>query len=136
MVKRFLITLAILSLFASLAVAETLTFEWSQPDLTNVKEWKILWGDVQYGPYVEAATAVYDGTPSPTYSTPADLEVTGDQGTHVIKYFVARACGDVPQENGVPVYLCSEDSEEINYDFWIPAGVFSVPLNFIIIPNP
>lgn len=114
-------------------LTETLTFAWEQEDTTNLKEWKIFWGDASGGPYVEAAIIAYDPTATgPTYSSPADLVVTGKQGSTVKKYFVMVACGDIPQADGTTKYLCSEDSNEIFNDFWIPAGMFSVPVQFQI----
>lgn len=136
MKKLFLVILATLFLLsAGTVLAETLTFEWTQADLTNLKEWKLLWSDTQGGPYVDLTTIGYDGSAGPSYSSPADVEVTGKQGTHAMKYFVLRACGDIPQQDGSTSYLCSKDSNEVSKDFWIPAGTFSVPLNFEIVPN-
>jgi len=135
--KRLLaLTLTILFLMVGSVLAETLTFEWRQTDLTNLREWKLFWGDASGGPYTELSTIAYDGGSGPIYSSPADVNVTGDQGTNIVKYFVLIACGDVPQEGGSTEYMCSEDSNEVNYSFWIPAGMFSVPVEFRIIPNP
>ena len=136
MKKKFCLWLIVLLMLTGTAFAETLTFQWEQTDLTNLREWKLFWGDASGGPYVELSTIAYDGSSGPTYSSPAEVQVTGDQGTHVMKYFVLIACGDVPQEDGSTSYLCSVDSNEVSKNFWIPSGMFSVPLNFEIVPNP
>ncbi len=104
--KKLLVSLVIgLSLVLCSSVsAEILTFEWNQADLTNLKEWKLFWGDASGGPYTELSVIAYDESPGPIYSSPADAPVTGDQGTTVTKYFVLIACGDVPQEGGGAEY--------------------------------
>jgi hypothetical protein len=134
--KRFILTIVCLLAivgFTSQVYAETLTFEWTQSDTTNLKEWKLFWGDASGGPYTEAAVIPYDPhVAGPIYSSPATLSVTGEQGTNVTKYFVLVACGDIPQADGSTEYLCSKDSNEVSNKFWIPAGVFSVPVNFQI----
>ena len=136
--KKLLVSLVIgLSLVLCSSVsAEILTFEWNQADLTNLKEWKLFWGDASGGPYTELSVIAYDESPGPIYSSPADAPVTGDQGTTVTKYFVLIACGDVPQEGGGAEYMCSADSNEVSHGFWIPAGMFSVPFNFQIVVVP
>lgn len=118
---------------------ETLTFEWDQTDTTNLKEWRLYWSDTTGGPYDQQEVAVipYDSAaPGPTYSSPATATVTGDPGTQVTKFFVLVACGDIPQQDGTTQYLCSDNSNEASYAFWIPAGQFSVPINFLIKANP
>jgi len=134
--KRLFLALVMFFFLAGSASAEILTFEWNQVDTTNLKEWKLFWGDTSGGPYTELSTIPYDGSPGPVYSSPAEANVTGDQGTNVVKYFVLIACGDVPQASGTPEYLCSEDSNEVSHSFWIPAGMFSVPIEFKIISSP
>jgi hypothetical protein len=116
-------------------VTETVTFEWDQTDTTNLKEWRLYWADVAGGPYdtQEVALIPFDGSAGPTYSSPADATVTGPQGTHVTKFFVLVACGDIPQEDGTTAYKCSENSNEVSHAFWIPAGQFSVPVQFKIV---
>ena len=113
---------------------ETLTFEWTQEDITNLKEWKLFWSNTEDGSYIEAIIIPYDsGVEGPVYSGPAGLTVNGEQATHVIKYFVLRACGDIPQKDGSVEYICSVDSNKVFYSFWIPGGVFSVPIEFKIL---
>lgn len=120
-------------------VTKTLTFEWDQTDTTNLKDWRLYWGDAQGGPYDTAPVAVipYDSTQTgPTYSSPASATVTGSPATTVTKYFVLVACGDIPQPDGTTDYQCSTNSNEVSHDFWIPAGKFSVPVNFSIKATP
>jgi len=135
--RRMLTVLGILIalLFCySVGFAETLTFEWTQEDTTNLKEWKLFWSEVSGGPYTEIAVITYDSAAGgPIYNSSQDIVVTGDQATHVMKYFVLIACGDIPQSDGSTKYLCSEDSNEVSHDFWISAGQFSVPINFKIV---
>ncbi len=139
--KKFIITI-ILVLILSVAISyaadttKTLTFEWDQSDTTNLKEWKLFWSDTSGPPYTELAIIPYPGSGGPTYSSPAEATVSGNQGTEVTKYFVLIACGDVPQEGGGLEYLCSVDSNEVSYNFWIPAGQFSIPFNFQVIEIP
>ena len=125
--------LAMLSIAISAETTKTLTFEWNQEDVTNLKEWKLFWSNTPGGEYAEIAIIAYDpGVAGPVYSSPETIKVTGEQGTHVTKCFILRACGDVPQQGGGTKYLCSPDSNEVSYTFWIPAGQFSVPLDFKI----
>lgn len=116
-------------------VTKTLTFEWTMEDTTNLKEWQLLWSDTAGGPYdIDPASVIaYDSAlPGPTYASPEAIDVFGNQATHVIKYFVLVACGDIPQPDGTTKFICSDYSNEVNHDFWIPAGQFSVPVQFII----
>lgn len=109
----------------------TIRAEWSMSDTTNLKEWKLFWSDTTGGPYTEIMVIPYDpNSTGPLYTSPASVDVTGSPASTVRKYFVMIACGDIPQQDGSTKYLCSEDSNEATYDFWIPAGQFSVPLNF------
>jgi len=140
MKKVFVLVLAILFVIGVAAWAdqttETLTFQWDQPNLTNVKEWKIYWGDTSGGPYdtIPVATVAYTGGAGP-FEAVGNPVVTGDSATTVKKYFVAVACGDVPQADGSTKYECSADSDEISHDFWIPFGGFEAPVTFKIIAN-
>lgn len=142
--KKFFATIFILLFvcvgFAfSADVTKTLTFEWDQTDTTNLKEWRLFWSNTAGGPYDSQEVAVIPFDPNsggPTYSSPASATVTGDQGTTVTKYFVLVACGDIPQEDGSTIYECSTNSNEVSYGFWIPAGKFSVPVNFKIQASP
>lgn len=116
--------------------AKTLTAQWEMADTTNLKEWKLFWGDTSGGPYTEILTIPYDpNAPGPIYTSPATVQVTGNQGTIVKKYFVIISCGNIPQQDGTSKYECSGNSNEATADFWIPAGQFSIPLNFEIIAN-
>jgi hypothetical protein len=141
--KKFTIGLVMLVLalgvsFAYAAdVTKTLTFQWTQEDTTNLKEWKLFWSDTSGGPYTEIAIFPYDpNVTGPVYSSSESATVTGEQGTTVTKFFVLIACGDIPQAGGTTNYLCSADSNEVSHGFWIPAGQFSVPVNFNIVPAP
>lgn len=142
MKKLLIVLLATLFLALPLAVSgaevtETLIFEWRMEDITNLTEWRLFWSDTSGGPYIEVATIPYDPeVPGPVYSSAeTPPAVTGDQGTTVTKYFVLVSCGDIPQQDGTSEYLCSGDSNEVSHGFWIPAGMFSVPLEFKIRAN-
>jgi hypothetical protein len=114
-------------------VTETLTFEWEQDDTTNLKEWVMAWGASAGGPYTDLITLPYSaGDPAGTFSSPVDAVVTGQQATTETRYFVLKACGDIPQGDGTTAYECSVWSNEASYGFWIPAGKFSVPVQFRI----
>ena len=124
--------------FPSMAedLTETLTFEWDQEDTTNLKDWRLYWSDNAGGPYDEKEVAIIAYNPSdpgPTYSSPAAASVSGPQGSTVTKYFVLVACGDIPQPDQTTKYECSENSNEVSYNFWIPAGQFSIPIKFKIV---
>ena len=127
--------LLLCAISVSADVTETITFAWEQDDTTNLAEWRLYWSDVAGGPYDEQEIAIIEYIPGtgPTHQGPATATVVGEQGTHVTKYFVLVACGNIPQEDGNTAYMCSEDSNEVSYDFWIPAGMFSVPVDFRII---
>ena len=62
MKKLCLITMILfgLAVFSANAadLTETLTFEWDQTDTTNLKEWRLYWGDAPGGPYAEEAVTV------------------------------------------------------------------------------
>jgi len=138
MKKLFGLVLVLMLVFSVNVLAaettETLTFEWTQEDTTNLKEWKLFWSDVAGGSYTEIAVITYNPeNEGPVHTGVEEILVTGDQATYVKKYFVLRACGDIPQPDGTATYLCSEDSNEVSHDFWIPAGVFSVPVQFKMI---
>lgn len=142
--KRIFLTLIALFLVFTLApvvegedVTEQLTFEWRMEDTTNLKEWKLLWNETPGGPYEKVAVIPYDpNDPGPVYSNETSTMVTGDQATHIMKYFVMIACGDIPQSDGALEYSCSDNSNEVFHNFWIPAGMFSIPIDFQIRPNP
>lgn len=137
LLKALLVFIIGVSLFIGVsqafAAGYNITAEWTMNDTTNLKEWKLFWSDTTGGPYTEIMVIPYDpNSTGPLYTSPASVEVTGPQASMVKKYFVMISCGDIPQSDGSTKYLCSEDSNEATYDFWIPAGQFSVPLNFTI----
>lgn len=124
--------------FIGLAFGETLTFQWGMDDTTNLKEWKLFWSDTAGGPYDPTPVAVipYNGGNGPFINTVTPPAVTGPQGTKVAKYFVLVSFGDIPQPDGTISYEHSANSNEVSYEFWIPAGMFSVPVQFQIISTP
>ena len=127
-----LLALAVQS-FAESAT-EVVTFGWTQEDVTNLKEWDLMWSDTAGGPYVSVTKISYDASnPAGDFTSPATATVNGEQGTNVVKYFIMKACGDIPQADNTTVYECSAPSNEISYSFWIPAGKFSVPVQFRVI---
>ncbi len=116
-------------------IAETLTFAWEQPgDKELLKNWRLYWSEVADGPYETEPVVIipYTGGPGPTFSSPALAKVEGEQGTTVKKFFVLVACGDIPQPTGGTKYECTGNSNEVNYDFWIPVGKFEIPVKFEI----
>lgn len=132
-ILTILLSIMLLSSIAVIADSYTVTAQWDQSDTTNLKEWKLFWSDTSGGPYTEIMVIPYDpAAGGPTYTSPASVDVTGPQGTMVKKYFVMIACGDIPQADSTTKYECSVDSNQAEYDFWIPAGKFSIPLNFEI----
>lgn len=119
-------------------VTKTLTFQWEYNNPPSyLKDFKIYWSETAGGPYdtTPVSTIPYTGQPGPTFTGDASQPVTGNPGTIVTKYFVCIACGDVPQQDGTTKYLCSDNSNEVSYDFWIPAAGFTAPITFQIIPT-
>ena len=137
LLKAILVFIIGFSLFIGVSIVQaesyTVTAQWEQQDTTNLKEWKLFWSETSGGPYVEIMIIPYSGSGGPIYTSPASVSVNGNQGTTVTKYFVMIACGDIPVETGGTEYKCSDDSNEASYNFWVPAGQFSVPLNFQIV---
>ena len=125
--------LCIVSFSHADVVVETLTFGWDQNDLTNVDDWEMHWGVTPGGPYAIAGTILYDGNGNTGQQAPLEATVTGNPETTEIRYFVLKACGDVTQEGGSIERMCSEWSNEVSHDFWIPFGGFEVPVQFRII---
>ena len=113
---------------------ETLTFEWEQTSVEYLTQWEMHWGNAAGGPYESLVVLPYNaGDPAGTFSSPVEAVVTGQPATTETRYFVLRACGDVPIDAGQTEYQCSDFSNEVSYNFWIPvAGKFSVPIQFRI----
>lgn len=139
--KKFILIIALILFVVVIPhaaeVNKTLTFEWNQPgDLTYLKEWRLYWGDTAGGPYDVQEVAIIPFTGGSTiYSGQVSPVVKGNPATHVTKYFVLVACGDVPQSDKTTKYECSENSNEVSHDFWIPAVGFSAPVTFQIKPT-
>jgi hypothetical protein len=139
--KKTLVILLGLFLFAAPALCDemskTLIFQWDQDSesLVNLTQWELHWGAAAGGPYTNLTNIGYDGTASTTFESPATAVVTGQPGTNETRYFVLKACGDIPQEDGSTIYDCSGWSNEVPYDFWIPATGFSAPVQFRIAPQ-
>lgn len=111
---------------------ETLTFAWDQDSVENLKQWEMHWGATPGGSYSKLTDITYAGGTGPTFESPVEAVVTGQPGTHETRYFVLRACGDLPQDDGSTAYECSDFSNEVSYGFWIPAKGFSIPMTFRI----
>ena len=142
--KKLLVVLTAILLLAFVPfviatdITQTLTFQWedtNNPDI--MQDWRLYWSEIAGGPYDETPVSIipYEGT-GPTFSSPAEAIVSGIPATHVVKYFVLVACGNTIQADGSTKYECSANSNEIFYDFWIPAGKFSVPVQFKIVVTP
>jgi hypothetical protein len=108
---------------------ETLTFAWEHDNPTLVTAFELHLGVTAGGPYA-LATEIPNELP---YESPTEVVVTGDPGTTETRYFVLRACGDVPLEGGGTEYQCSDWSNEVSYGFWLAPDQFKVPVNFRII---
>ncbi len=136
--KRLLLIALMLSLvtlcFATEKI-ETVTFGWDQNDLTNVTQWEMDWSVTAGGPYAQLTTIPYDGSSGTAFQSPIIATVTGEPGTTETRYFVLKACGDIPIEGGGTEYQCSSYSNEVSKGFWIPVGAYEVPINFRIIPE-
>jgi hypothetical protein len=117
----------------------TKTFEWEQAeaDLPRLVEWEMFWGVVAGGPYASLLKIPYDSSlpVQPTYEAPTTVTVTGPPGTTQTRYFVLKACGNIPQSDGTTKYECSDNSNEVSWDFWIAATGFSAPVKFSIKPE-
>jgi hypothetical protein len=114
------------------AVEETLVFAWDpHPEIERVINFEMYWSDTSGGPYGQLAVIPKEAAID--NEEPVTAVVTGLAETHVTRYFVLRACGNVTQEDSSILYECSDDSNEVSYDFWVPFGGFEVPINFRII---
>lgn len=114
---------------------ETLTFAWEHQSAEGnvpVTTWQMDWGVTAGGPYAKLSDIPYQDAVGGTYESPVQAVVTGQPGTNETRYFILRACGDVPQEDGSILYECSEPSNEVSYSFWIESTGFSVPMQFRI----
>lgn len=115
----------------SSAKTETLVFQWDYTaGEVPVTTWQMDWGVTAGGPYTKLADISYVDPGSAPYESPVEAVVTGQPGTHETRYFILRACGDVPLEAGGTEYQCSEPSNEVAYSFWIDVTGFSAPINF------
>jgi hypothetical protein len=136
MKKGIYIAIFILMLVANaFAIEETVTFEWDpHPQIDLITNFELFWSDQSGGPYVQLAVIAKADAIDNT--KPVQATVTGTPATKVTRHFVLKACGDLAQEDGTFAYECSGPSNEISYDFWIPAEKFQVPVNFKIVPTP
>jgi hypothetical protein len=133
-----LVFIAIIFIFTfahqAYALDKTVTFAWDPHDQIDIiKNFELHWANQQGGPYGQLAViAKADAIDN---EEPIQATVTGNPATTVIRYFVLKACGDLPQEDGSTLYECSGPSNEISVDFWIPAEAYKVPVNFRIVPE-
>ena len=135
--KKIILTLILLLVpfvFSADAAEQTktLVFAWDQENLNLVKQWEMHWGVTAGGPYSQLALIPFPGG-GPSFESPVAATVTGNSGTFEKRFFVLRACGDVPVEAGGTEYQCSAWSNEVAYDFWIPAAGYTAPIQFRII---
>lgn len=110
----------------------TKTFAWDEPtDLDLITRWELYWSETAGGPYTKVVEIpkVVDQT---VFQAPATVDIIGSPGSRQARYFVLIACGTV-QEDGQPVFKCSENSNEISEIFNIAALEFKVPVNFRVI---
>lgn len=115
---------------------ETLTFEWEHTaGDVQVKTWEMDWGVIAGGPYTKLIDIPYADAVGGVYQAPVQAVVTGQPGTHETRYFILKACGDVPQEGGGTAYQCSDPSNEASFAFWIPSTGFSAPIKFTVKPQ-
>ena len=141
--RNYLVVLTSLLIVLTLALpvysaekTETLTFEWEHTaGDVPVKTWQLEWGIAPGGPYTKLTDVPYADAVGGVYQAPVQAVVTGQPGTHETRYFILKACGDVPQEGGGTAYQCSDPSNEASYAFWIPSTGFSAPVQFTIKPN-
>jgi hypothetical protein len=135
MKKVFLVFL--MAVFAAMAqadeqVSETVTFAWdAHPQIDRITHFVMSWSDQAGGPYAELVQISKDNAVD--NQEPVEAIVSGPEETTVTRYFVLLACGDVTQDDGSIINECSEPSNEVSHDFYIPFGGFQVPVNFRII---
>jgi hypothetical protein len=135
MKKVFLVFLMLT--FAAMAqadeqVSETVTFAWdAHPQIDRITHFVMSWADQQGGPYAELVQISKENAID--WQEPVEAVVSGPPETTVTRYFVLAACGDVTKEDNSIVNECSDPSNEVAYDFYIPFGGFEVPVNFRII---
>ena len=130
--KSILVLLMVLMATTAFAAEQTRTFAWDEPsDLATIANWEMHWGNTQGGPYAKLIDIPKDGD----YTEPVTVDITGPPATNQTRYFILKACGDVPQEDGSTLYECSGNSNEASFTVWIPANKFEVPINFRILPE-
>jgi len=131
--KNLLIVLLIVLLPVLVSAAEiTKTFAWDEPsDLAQIKNWEMHWGSTKGGPYAKLVDVPKDGN----FEEPVTVDISGPPGTNQTRYFVMKACGDLPQADGGTKYECSDNSNEVSFTVWIPAAAFQLPVNFRILPD-
>ena len=110
----------------------TKTFAWDEPtDLDIISSWQLYWSETAGGPYTKISD-IPKVEGMTVFQAPATVDVIGPSGSIQERFFVLIACGTV-QEAGAPVLKCSANSEEISYEFIIPATKFKVPVMFRIL---
>jgi len=110
----------------------TKTFAWDEPtDLEAISNWEMHWGVTQGGPYAKLIDVPKDGD----YQSPITVDISGTPASNQTRYFVLKACGNMPQPDGSTVYECSGNSNEASFTVWIPANAYEVPINFRIVPE-
>lgn len=125
-------TLAVFSVNATDTI-KTLTFAWEhEAGDVPVINWQMEWGVTAGGPYAKLGDIAYADAINGTYESPIQAVVTGQPGTHETRYFILRACGNVPQEDESIKYECSDPSNEVSHAFWITVTGFSAPVQFRI----
>ena len=114
------------------AAEKVVTFAWDEPaDLEIIERWELYWSETAGGPYTKISD-IPKVNGMTVFQAPATVDVIGPAGSVQKRYFVMIACGTV-QEAGAPAFKYSDNSNEISYDFIIPAMEFNVPVNFRII---
>jgi len=130
--KIFKIALILFLLLATAVNAAeiTKTFAWDTPaDMDIITKWELHWGNTAGGPYVKL-TDIIKVAGQTVFEAPATVDISGPAATTQTRYFVLKACGDIPQAGGGTVYECSGNSNETDFSVWIPANGCEVPVNF------
>ena len=132
---RNLLSIVLLTFLLSFSVGVsaseiTKTFAWDTPsDFDIITKWELHWGNTTGGPYVKLTDIIK--VPGQTvFEAPATVDISGPAATTQTRYFVLKACGDIPQADGGTVYECSGNSNETSFSVWIPANGCAVPVNF------
>lgn len=125
-----LVLLPMMLLAAAPTASETVVFQWEQEGLEVVRGWNLYWSSESGKGYEKIVSIPYEGGTEAVFSSSHVLEVSGEYGSTVTKYFVMRTVGKEDRSDGSENE--SEISNEISHGFRISWPTPSGPFNLVI----